>query len=445
MIDEKSNDLVYSPSVADMDFYYKRIFPFQHIFHWLSHSLIPKKDFVMREFAFNHRSGIYQRYNSYSNLDEFKKSVIEINPIRFEIGAVYNISPNEKKKIPRSALKSISKELVFDIDLTDYDFVRKCCQKTDLCSKCWMFIEVGSELIDQALREDFGFKHILWVFSGRRGAHCWVSDQKVRNLGDPVRKSIIDYLDVLKSTKISVGNLTLLNIKKPFHPHVQRSFDILKLNFVKVILEQQDPWYTTPETVNDPEVWQSIEEFLTFFPDKTFQMKLSTKWKNAKEISNSKSKWEDLNTVAETIFNPRFNLNSLNEIKKEIIFFYLYPRLDTEVSKQMNHLLKSPFCIHPSTGNVCVPFIPKSKNSDESKDHLKFNPDFTPNLKKLQYDMEHWKNSNPNKIYPKIMDYEKTDLKNYINYFASFVNNLIKDEIRMSCEVRKDDVEKLDF
>ena len=40
--------------------------------------------------------------------------------------------------------------------------------------------------------------------------------------------------------------------------------------------------------------------------------------------------------------------------RKDIILACAYPRLDVEVSKKMNHLLKAPFCVHPKTGKASL-------------------------------------------------------------------------------------------
>ena len=49
--------------------------------------------------------------------------------------------------------------------------------------------------------EIFGFRHLLWVYSGRRGIHCWISDQAVLDLSDDQRKSLVTFLEVIKGSK----------------------------------------------------------------------------------------------------------------------------------------------------------------------------------------------------------------------------------------------------
>lgn len=57
---------------------------------------------------------------------------------------------------------------------------------------------------------------------------------------------------------------------------------------------------------------------------------------------------------------------------EDVILQYTYPRLDAEVSKHRNHLLKAPFCVHPKTGRVCVPVDPEDIES--------FNPENVPTV-----------------------------------------------------------------
>jgi DNA primase small subunit len=93
------------------------------------------------------------------------------------------------------------------------------------------------------------------VYSGRRGAHAWISDAKARKYDDHIRKSLASYLEVIKGG--SQGGKRV-NLTRPLHPHLQRSLDICKREFGKMILDEQDPWREQ----------KGYEKLLQLLPDK---------------------------------------------------------------------------------------------------------------------------------------------------------------------------------
>lgn len=83
---------------------------------------------------------------------------------------------------------------------------------------------------------------------------------------------------------------------------------------------------------------------------------------------------------------------------EEIKIQYSYPRLDVNVTKGFNHLLKSPFSIHPKTGKVSVVFKPNNAKNmkldeipsiyslldDSSPDHVQHETNMRAAVKNFQ-------------------------------------------------------------
>lgn len=349
-----------------------------------------------------------------------------MNPSRFEIGPVYSTNPRDRKTLRGGQMKPVSKELVFDIDMTDYDDIRTCCQGANICHKCWAFVTMAIKVIDSALREDFGFEHILWVYSGRRGAHAWVCDPRARNLPDDRRRAIAGYLEILRGGSQSGKRV---NLKRPLHPHILRSLEQLKNNFAQTTLADQDTFASEDQA----------ERLLALLPDKSLNEALRRKWGSSPDRPST-SKWADIDALAKTGKSSTLNTATLRDAKQDIVLEYTYPRLDAEVSKKMIHLLKSPFVIHPGTGRVCVPIDPRKAEE--------FDPLSVPTVMNLlaeidAYDAKHpagtaeAEASDADGIPPngsdarggrKLQDYEKTSLKPYIDFFRSFIAGLLKEE-----------------
>jgi DNA primase small subunit len=116
---------------------------------------------------------------------------------KIDIGAIYSQPPKDKIIIQSGKITADARELVFDIDMDDYDSVRKCgCSGANICPICWGFMKMAVKVMDKGLREDFGFQHIAWFYSGRRGVHAWVCDDEALYLTDEARGAITKYFQV---------------------------------------------------------------------------------------------------------------------------------------------------------------------------------------------------------------------------------------------------------
>ena len=201
-----------------LQMYYSRLFPYSLLYNWLSYGGGSKAEkvkssgngnsnsnnpavFNRREFSFTidvNGEEVYIRYQSFAGQNELQQAILKRCPNKIDIGAVFSLPPKDKSTVAnKNAFKPVQRELVFDIDLTDYDDVRKCgCSGAKICPVCWTFMEMAVRVMDQGLREDFGWKHICWFYSGRRGVHAWVSDASARELTDAGRSAVASYFEV---------------------------------------------------------------------------------------------------------------------------------------------------------------------------------------------------------------------------------------------------------
>jgi DNA primase small subunit len=378
--------------------YYLEYYPSELVIDWLCRKDI--NNLKYREISFKLPNLKVIRYQSFKSVNEFKKRIYELNPLKIDIGAIYNQEPRiYAQHKSETELICLEKELIFDIDISDYDDVRKCCQKNDICSKCWKYIICGSKILERILREDFGFKQIFFVFSGRRGVHCWVSDKRACLLNKKGRLAIERYINYDRMDEKNYDSKIYKlkrNFINPVYPAYLSAVSIMKNYFFEIVKEQ--------DILKDEKMKTNLKNIISMY----FSL-------------------IDMNYINEILEK---NMNSLNKIKKifeflqkgesilkkknQIHYFYaescinefmmiiLYPRLDGNVTRQFSHLLKGPFCVHPETGYISVPL------SIELME--KFSLDKIPKVDYLLYD--------------EIINEDKKSFEQYIKFFKNFVDNL---------------------
>lgn len=336
--------------------YYANCFPGPQICDWLSYGNSPDtadpyldRDFLAkREFSFTLAGDIYCRHKAFSNWQEMREELRKTKPEKIDAGAVWTYSP-KSKGVRGGKYEPVERELVFDIDMNDYDPVRTCCTGAVLCPRCWAYMVVACKSLNFILTESFGYSHMLWVFSGRRGIHCWVCDPTARRLNDKRRNDLINF--------INFG-------PQNYSPFTDVFDQFLMPNFGRICVESQQLFASDEQIVKAQELIGAKD------------LKV-----NVPVNRSSSAGWDVVKQMMQTLFSEE-EKKSYDEFKREkymkVAYAFMFPRLDVNVSTRMDHLLKLPFSIHPRTGRVCVPFDPAAIDQ--------FNPNEVPTVGQVTAD-----------------------------------------------------------
>lgn len=351
---------------------------------------------------------------------------------------MYSHPPKDHKTIKASEFKPVERELVFDVDLDDYKHVGAANADISrgMGKECWYFMAATIKVVDTLLREDFGFKHLLWIYSGRRGVHCWVCDERARKLDNASREAIVKYLSVVEESSQSKNFVQLTD---PLHPSLERVFPALEKIFLENVIGEGA--HSRRLLSNDNE--EGWNEILARIPNEEVAARIRNHWHRNNQIGALR-RWSQLKKTCEDEAqkmrrNAKFkDMHSLQSASKAIVFYFTYPRLDVEVSKKRNHLLKSPWCVHPKTGRVCVPIDPNTVDS--------FDPHTVPTLLTLEDELDSFKQPGTDdddaeaRKRQRISDLDRTSLKPYMRFFEEKFIGPLRAEIQRG---RKDRSQKL--
>ncbi|CBY17881.1 unnamed protein product [Oikopleura dioica] len=306
--------------------YYKEYFPLDPFIEWLGYR--NDETLSRREFSFTLKDDVYTRFRSFTSKEELHQAFIKTKPEKIDIGAIYNYSCKHRLS---PDFKEEQRELVFDIDISDYDDVRTCCQEARICQKCWPLMSICVKVLEETLKTAFGFEQILFVFSGRRGIHCWVFDEEARKLNGAERFALAHYCQV---TAQQIGTSHRL------HTHIQNALKITDLYWDEY-LETQDLLGTE----------EGIDSFLKYVK---LDDSIKNEWKEQMlKYDTTMERWSIFQQKRKEAQSKKYRDRLFIERIKIAV---TYPRIDIKVTEGFNHLLKAPFSVHPKTGKVCVPF-----------------------------------------------------------------------------------------
>jgi len=240
--------------------------------------------------------------------------------------------------------------LVFDLDLQDVAWFG--VDKADQTSKDGndrhvRAVFASCAVLVEILREVMGFEQFLAVYSGRRGVHLWVLDERAFGWGDGERDALCKFIAGTPSKSDSRVIETRHIRKNPsFGENTWKAVEMAR----NVLIAPRNDG-----GVGFFDRQRNVDRFLTLF----FDVKIEDEFKNARErkerevriLTNTKTGWDAYYAIKTAVSSNKFYANRFCDVMLSLT----WPIVDVGATAKANHCTKCIFSLHAKTGRVAVP------------------------------------------------------------------------------------------
>lgn len=317
-------------ALSDVKRYYANFFPHETACKLLGRSWRGEDLLHLREWCVETEE-LYLRWRSVSSAKELKCLLGSVSALKVHVGAVYDEQPCHKKKL--RSISSQLRELVFDVDINDYSNFGIDSDDVEACDAAWPIVGHGLLVVSALLREHFGFRNFMLVYSGRRGAHLSVYDARACALTDEARGAIVSFMQPnggTKSGRLKFGSMLATSTFQ--NAYTKYTLPFWTNHCLKPCDEGGMGVLDSPRAKSD-----FLEMLGSSYASRALSicaMSGQDAWEALCEFASSGGEYAEANQRALC----------------ETVLSYVWPRLDANVTKQRSHLSKAWFSLHPKTG-----------------------------------------------------------------------------------------------
>lgn len=361
-------------------------------------SVTEKREFGVEVPIDEDRKAVWMRPLSFATGRDLRRFLAFRRAQRIDVGAMLA----EHARVYKGTGKKrewVALEIRFDIDANDQEYYRGCCRALPkMCAQCAPLLRLGAQCLTRFVQIALKMKHLLWVFSGKKGVHGWVCDNDAIFANETKRAHITrmavaprahtDILfdrDAFCARRGATADFLRVEDKHMNHPVYREMYKNILAPFLDDAVSSGEATFlfledgaVNPVTLQsgggaggggvdifvprgivrlamcacvpgmaDPD--DSVNDLITtFVPYLLYRLSPKSK----KPITSAQAVELIEQKVVKCVGEKMWRRVHWR------MAWSLLPRLDEEITSNVSHMLKAPWSVHPSTHRVCLPFNP---------------------------------------------------------------------------------------